>query len=407
MKNKKIVSLILSIAIMCTMVTAFGVTASATAGTVPIQIDNFATLKSTIESATEPIEIDITKDISGGDVIYVNNGKDITINLKSHTVECRFVSDHEKPSTLTINGNGTIKGITSYFYCFDFWQGSTLIANNVKIIGGDVTGENEQGRYGITINNATAKLTNCYVSGGKSTGTAENTPAFIMFETAKAYVENCTFAKGTGGSQDSYYIVNAGGQRGKLYDFSGNEIDFTDDCKTPIVIGAGFAYPVEGDTITNTDGTPARGETPVIATTTIPEPTYTVTIPATLDLGQQTQALAKYRGKDTAMFTKDFNIIATGVSNLFDDLGKKPQLDVTVEYDGKLKGTSNGENIVPYELNVASGEKAATFYNDVDLAISGKTNTATMSVKLDRTYILADDSYTGTMTFTITIPDAE
>ena len=163
---------------------------------------------------------------------------------------------------------------------------------------------------------------------------------------------------------------------------------------------------------------PDNRTTPVTANAKIPAPTYTVTIPATVDFGNQTQALEKYRGEANDQFgkavlvSKDFVVSAKGVANLFDDLadGKADYINVTASFDSTLKGTSSTSNTVPYTINqnstaIATGDIIATFYNDVDLASKGKTNSAKATITMNRADIKNADSYTGTMTFTIAVAD--
>ncbi|MEG1779190.1 MAG: hypothetical protein RR263_03740 [Oscillospiraceae bacterium] len=162
--------------------------------------------------------------------------------------------------------------------------------------------------------------------------------------------------------------------------------------------------------------TASAENTPVTATTTIPAPTYTVTIPETVSFGEQKQALEKYKALSTDQFgnailvSKDLTVSATGVANLFNDLedSKADYINVTATFDGTLKGTNSTANTVPYTLSqnsttLANGAKIATFYNDVDLASKGKTNSATATITINRTDIKNADSYQGTMTFTIAV----
>ncbi|MEG0571046.1 MAG: hypothetical protein RR497_05320, partial [Oscillospiraceae bacterium] len=112
MKTKKILSLFCSVAMILTMFTAFSVTASA--ASTPINVSDVATLKTTIQGAATPIVINITanmKSLDNSNFISIPNGKDITINLNSHTIECGFDASSGQ-STLTIHGRGTIKGMS-------------------------------------------------------------------------------------------------------------------------------------------------------------------------------------------------------------------------------------------------------------------------------------------------------
>ena len=409
-KTKKILSLVLSIAMLCTMFTAFGLTASA-AGETPIEISDFATLKSTVEGATAEatLEIDIKADITGGSYIYINNGKNITINLNSHTVQCYFKSSSGAASTLTIHGKGTVKGPDGKYgeACADFRNGSTLIANNVKFLGGTATSENCYGYYGLSIIDSTVKLDNCYVSGGKSNGTADNLSAIASSGTTKVYAKNCTFVRGSGGSGSNYYTV-----QNIVYNLdTGEKIEIADINQSPIVIGKGYTDIVTGNVIKDTDGSPAKAETPVTATATIPSPTYTVTIPANVDLGSVKGALEKYRSAETdragekIIVEKSFSISASGVDNLFD--GKT--LAVSIGTTGTETTLTGGGNTVPCKLNKGTtayteGAEFASFTNDVDLAI-GEKNEQSGAIVINRCDITKSADYTGTLTFNIEIKE--
>lgn len=150
----------------------------------------------------------------------------------------------------------------------------------------------------------------------------------------------------------------------------------------------------------------------VSATAGIPAPTYTVTIPATVDFGEQKQALSKYADKDKDQYGNDINVSvplnvsATNVDNLFDDLGKKPQIDVSVTFDGLLK--DNGTSSIPYTVKSAdsssftSGNVFCSFTNSSEVTGEQK---ASGTVWMNRTNITKSANFTGTMTFTISIPD--
>lgn len=160
--------------------------------------------------------------------------------------------------------------------------------------------------------------------------------------------------------------------------------------------------------------------TQVTANANIPMPTYTITIPATLDFGEQNQALEKYKDELTDQYgnaicvTQSMNLSATGVANLFDDLadGKDDYINVTVSHEGKLIGTDNQKNEVPFVLKqgnqeLVSGATIASFYNDVELGLDDKplTNTATADITINRADITKLDRYGGKLTFTISIAD--
>ncbi|MEG1779592.1 MAG: hypothetical protein RR263_05760, partial [Oscillospiraceae bacterium] len=128
------------------------------------------------------------------------------------------------------------------------------------------------------------------------------------------------------------------------------------------------------NTITDTNG--ASKNTTVTATAGIPAPTYTVTIPETVSFGEQKQALAKYKNADVDQYgnkinvSVPFTVSAQNVDNLFDDLGKEPQINVAVSFDGTLK---NATNTIPYTVKNAndsvftSGTVFCSFKNSSEL----------------------------------------
>lgn len=161
-------------------------------------------------------------------------------------------------------------------------------------------------------------------------------------------------------------------------------------------------------------GESTGGSSQIIANATIPEPSYTVTIPTSIDFGEQSQALEKYKEETNDQYgnpiivSKPFSVKAEGVDNLFDDLGKAPRIDVRVDFSGSMKGTKNQSATIPYtvkkgDTEFTSGSVFSSFKNTSELT-EGETNTANGSVLINRSLIRTADSFKGIMTFTIGIP---
>lgn len=269
--------------------------------------------------------------------------------------------------------------------------------SNTTICGGDgeVTGGQGIIAYGPNI----IMLDNCNISSGNSANDQFSNSAVFLF-VSEIYINDCHFSRGTGIATNNYALIEFY-DTCFAYDFDSNPITVP-DYKTSII-----SY---GKSITK------ETSSMIVATTTIPAPTYTVTIPDTFDFGNQKQALAKYADKENDQYgdainvSVPFSVIATDVKNLFNDLddGKSDYINVTVDFDGKLKGTNNIVNEVPFTLSqdgteLVTGNKIATFYNDVDLASKGKTNSADVTITINRCDIRNADSYSGTLTFTIGI----
>ena len=158
---------------------------------------------------------------------------------------------------------------------------------------------------------------------------------------------------------------------------------------------------------------PTKKSTTVTATTTIPEPTYTVIIPATIDFGNVEGCLEKYRDATTdkagekVVVSKSFDITASGVNYLFhDDADYEPTITLSVDYYAYMQGTADYTKLLPYTISngstaLAEGvTKVGTFKNDVDL-LAGEENKITLTASLNRADIKVSDTYKGLVVFNI------
>lgn len=129
-------------------------------------------------------------------------------------------------------------------------------------------------------------------------------------------------------------------------------------------------------------------------TTTTPAPTYSVTIPSSIDLGvlRQTNATDENRIK-----AQPFTVSANGVSNLFDG----QTLVVSVSPGGtEFVLTDPTEHTLPYEIHLTeiggialeSGDNVASFTSD---------GTATAWIRVDQSKIEHSGRYQGILNFNI------
>lgn len=159
--------------------------------------------------------------------------------------------------------------------------------------------------------------------------------------------------------------------------------------------------------ITNADTNKTK-DALIKAKTTIPSPTYTVTIPSGVSFGELTQAPADYRTAKTDQYGKDinattsFDVTAENVTNLFD--GKR--ISVSVTFNGKLVGTNEKNTVAFSGVGFSSGDVIGTFKDKYDLA-NGEENKITKSLTLNRADILAQDDYTAQLIFTVAITDTK
>lgn len=137
--------------------------------------------------------------------------------------------------------------------------------------------------------------------------------------------------------------------------------------------------------------------TTITATATIPSPTYTVTIPSTVDAGALTQKKSSDADK---IKSTEFTVSASSVENLF---GAK-KIIVTLSTAGGSFELADGDSKLAYSVfNEQSGGSAlqsgAAF---TEFTAEGNQ---TGRIEIDQSAITRRGSYTGTMTFTISLAD--
>lgn len=152
---------------------------------------------------------------------------------------------------------------------------------------------------------------------------------------------------------------------------------------------------------TITNPAPSGDSTLTMSGVAIPAPTYTVTIPKTIDFGDCEKAMAN----DTeANRIKEITVdgLAITHSNLFVN---EKKITVTMSSDFTIK---NGENALSFDL-FDGATKLAT--NSVlitanptaeDTAVNDNKS---LTAKLDKTQIKKSGTYQGTVTFTVSLDD--
>lgn len=154
------------------------------------------------------------------------------------------------------------------------------------------------------------------------------------------------------------------------------------------------AAPVKAiDNIVSPDGK----STTITATANIPSPTYTVTIPATVDAGDLTQ---KAEADADKVKSTTFSVSASSVENLF---GAKKVVVSLSTADGAF-ALKNGDDSLEYAVyNQETGGTALT--SGADFTEFTSATSVTGRVDIDQSKITKKGSYTGTMTFSISLAD--
>ena len=135
----------------------------------------------------------------------------------------------------------------------------------------------------------------------------------------------------------------------------------------------------------------------------IPEPTYTVTIPTTIDFGTCDKAMANDTAKNRI---KEITVDGLTIthSNLFVN---EKQITIAMGSDFTIK---NGANTLNFDLYDGTTKLATNGIlitanpTAIDTAVNDKK---TLTAKLDKTQIKASGIYTGTVTFTVAMSDSE
>lgn len=142
---------------------------------------------------------------------------------------------------------------------------------------------------------------------------------------------------------------------------------------------------------------PDTHEATITATANIPSPTYTVTIPATVDAGDLTQ---KAEADADKVKSTTFSVSASSVENLF---GAKKVVVSLSTADGAF-ALKNGDDSLEYAVyNKETGGTALT--SGADFTEFTSATSVTGRVDIDQSKITKKGSYTGTMTFSISLAD--
>jgi hypothetical protein len=135
----------------------------------------------------------------------------------------------------------------------------------------------------------------------------------------------------------------------------------------------------------------------------IPAPTYIVTIPSTIPVGTLEQTVQKQDGSHISQ--KEFSVKISDVKNLFQE--KKIVVTLSsADSTGKfvLRDINNETYLLAYTVvtdfntphEIESGETYAEF--TANGSMTGK-------ILVDRTQVTRDGSYSGTITFAISVVD--
>ncbi|MBQ8213315.1 MAG: hypothetical protein IJZ80_04835 [Clostridia bacterium] len=140
-------------------------------------------------------------------------------------------------------------------------------------------------------------------------------------------------------------------------------------------------------------------QTQITLNATIPAPTFAISIPASIDVGELTQ---KSAGDSDAVKSTVFEVKATNVSNLF---GEKKIVVEIASSDGVFRLTDE-EFSLAYAVynaetggtNLESGDGFATFLSD---------GIAKGRIEIDQSQITRQGSYSGRMIFTVKVTERE
>ncbi len=185
--------------------------------------------------------------------------------------------------------------------------------------------------------------------------------------------------------------VAACGNRSAVLDSLGNVYIWgnseTEEQLTPVLDGNGVDFSL---------GTPPKSYTQssdITLQATIPTPVFTVTIPASLNVGELTQ---KEYGDADALSVTPFEIRVSNVDNLF---GEK-QITVSVSAEGGAFVLRDGAYSLSYAIyNAESG--GGSIVSGSDFASFTADGLQKGRLEIDQSNITRKGSYSGTVTFTV------
>jgi len=167
---------------------------------------------------------------------------------------------------------------------------------------------------------------------------------------------------------------------------------------------ANTATPV---TVKNTDGTPFVIGTPtsmqsvtIHVTTPVPSPTYSVTIPSSIDLGVLRQTDTN---DDSRIKTHEFAVSVNSVSHLPE--GQYIVVSVSAE-DGCFVLSDPSGNTLPYELHLTEASQTA-LTDGARLAEFTSGGTASAWIRVDQSRITHSGNYSGILNFNISMETEE
>lgn len=157
-----------------------------------------------------------------------------------------------------------------------------------------------------------------------------------------------------------------------------------------LMCGMGTTVLAADTEITN----PGDGNTQVVATTSLPgQPTYTITIPSTIDLGSITRTEA------SSIKSQAFEVKATDVADMD---GKQVNVSVSTA-DGNFN-LMKDTVALPFKVFNQAADGTALASGDIYTSFTAN-NSVPGRIEVDQKDITAAGTYTGTVTFTIALAD--
>ena len=172
------------------------------------------------------------------------------------------------------------------------------------------------------------------------------------------------------------------------------------------IVGDAQKTPVKVFTLENSDFDAGQAPNimgvPIKVTTSVPAPTYSIVIPATVEVGELRQTDAN--DPDCNSFTK-FTSEANNVSNLFGE--KEIQVSVNAtDANGIFYLTDNGGAILPFDLLAAPDAQTVIGSGDIFARFTENGHVDTY-IRIDQSKITESGIYNGVLVFSYTIADID
>ena len=208
---------------------------------------------------------------------------------------------------------------------------------------------------------------------------------------------------GEGVSAPAAVAIGAGYRNGAMIAQDGSILTWGDNLCGQLGNGKtneGEATPVKVSIADDSDFEMGQAPTvmgvPMTFTTSVPAPTYSIQIPATVDVGELRQTTAE--SEDRYSLTK-FTVTATGVDNLF---GEK-EIQVSVKSENGIFALQDANGVtLPFEL--FADENAQSSINSGDVfARFGANGSVDTWLRIDQSKITQSGIYNGVLIFSYTV----